>query len=187
MRCSTRVGSLLFTSSITPFHQQPITTRTQILASWRTSNLPALQAAYKQVTFVAKNLWIKTSPSFYPISGFPKVPDHYQPGAHFEYRFEQFGHQGFEAGRGGKEGESEVYETEVLIVGSGCGGAVCAKNLAEAGHQVLVVDKSYYFTPSQLPMSEKDAGVHLYVDGGVVSSDDASMYEKPLQYSLNHC
>ncbi|KAG4417883.1 hypothetical protein IFR04_008937 [Cadophora malorum] len=172
---NSRVGSLLFTSSITPFHEQPITTRTQILNSWRTSRIPALQAAYKQVTFVAKNLWIKTSPSFYPVTGFPKVPDHYQPGQHFEYKFEQFGQSGFESGRGGKEDGSEVFETDVLIVGSGCGGAVCAKNLAEAGHQVLVVDRSYYFAPSQLPMSEKDGGVHLYVDGGVVSSDDASI------------
>ncbi|CAL3973809.1 unnamed protein product, partial [Diplocarpon coronariae] len=170
----TRVGCLLFTSSITPFHEQPITTRSQILASWRTSRIPALQAAFKQVTFVAKNLWIKTSPSFYPLVGFPKVPDHYRPGQHFEYQFEQFGCGGYEAVRGGKESESEVFETEILIVGSGCGGGVCAKNLAEAGHQVLVVDKSYYFFPSQLPMSEKDGGVHLYVDGGVVSSDDAS-------------
>lgn len=127
------------------------------------------------MTFVAKNLWIKTSPTFYNISGFLKVPDHYTPGQHFEYEFEQFGRGGFEAGRAGKEGDAEVIETDVVIVGSGCGGGVCAKNLAEAGHRVLVVDKSYYFTPSQLPMSEKDGGIHLYVDGGVVSSDDASM------------
>ncbi|KAF8858647.1 hypothetical protein BDZ45DRAFT_802417 [Acephala macrosclerotiorum] len=133
------------------------------------------QAAYKQVTFVAKNLWIKTSPTFYSISGFPEVPNHYTPGQHFEYAFEQFGRGGVEAGRAGKQGDAEVIETDVVIVGSGCGGAVCAKNLAEAGHRVLVVDKSYYFTPSQLPMSEKDGGIHLYVDGGVVSSDDASM------------
>ncbi|KAH7357011.1 hypothetical protein BKA65DRAFT_495950 [Rhexocercosporidium sp. MPI-PUGE-AT-0058] len=172
---NTRVGSLLFTSSITPFHEQPITTRTQILNSWRTSRIPALQAAYKQVTFVAKNLWVKTSPSFYPISGFPKVPDHYKSGQHFEYQFEQFGRSGIQSGRGGMEDGSEVFETDVLIVGSGCGGAVCAKNLAEAGHQVLVVDRSYYFSPSQLPMSEKDGGIHLYLDGGVVSSDDASI------------
>ncbi|KAL2073563.1 hypothetical protein VTL71DRAFT_10889 [Oculimacula yallundae] len=172
---NTRLGSLLLTSSITPFHEQPVTTRTQILNSWRTSRLPALQAAYKQVTFVAKNLWLKTSPTFYPISGFPKVPDHYQPGQHFEYQFEQFGQSGIQAGRGGMEDGSEVFETDVLIVGSGCGGGVCAKNLAEAGHRVMVVDKSYYFSPSQLPMSEKDGGVHLYMDGGVMSSDDASI------------
>lgn len=62
-----------------------------------------------------------------------------------------------------------------MIVGSGCGGGVCAKNLAEAGHRVMVLDKGYYFSPSQLPMSEKDGGIHLYVDGGVVTSDDASI------------
>lgn len=56
----------------------------------------------------------------------------------------------------------EVVETDVVIVGSGCGGGVCAKNLAEAGYKVLVVDKSYYFPPESLPMSEREGGVHLY-------------------------
>jgi hypothetical protein len=134
------------------------------------------QGAYKSVTLVAKSLWIKTSPSFYALSGFPKVPDHYKPGPHFEYKFEQFGTGVFENGKAGKQGDAEVIETDIVIVGSGCGGAVCAKNLAEAGHKVLVVDRSYYFSPSQLPMSEKDAGIHLYVDGGIVTSDDGSMY-----------
>lgn len=135
-----------------------------------------MQAAYKQVTFVAKNLWIKSSKTFYGITGFPKVPEHYVPGVQFEYRFEQFGssNAGAEAGIDGGEREVEI-ETDIVIVGSGCGGAVAAKNLAEAGHKVLVLDKSYYFSPSQLPMSEKDGGIHLFVDGGVVSSDDASM------------
>lgn len=103
------------------------------------------------------------------------MPDHYKPGDHFEYNFEQFGSGGFEAGRGGKEDDCEVVETDVVIVGSGCGGGVCAKNIAEAGYRVMVLDKSYYFSPSQLPMSEKDGGIHLYVDGGVVTSDDASI------------
>lgn len=107
---------------------------------------------YKLLSVVAKNSWIKTSPSFYSISGFPKVPDHYEPGEHYKYEFLQF-----PAGSG-----PEVIETDVVIVGSGCGGGVCAKNLAEAGHRVLVVDKSYYFSPESLPMSEREGNVHLY-------------------------
>lgn len=167
----------MLTGSITPFHLQPLNTRTEILLSWSTSRLAPLQAAFKQITFLGKNLWLKTSPNFHSLSGFPVVPQHYVPGPHWDYAFEQFGYGGFEKGRSGTDEDgAEIIETDVVIVGSGCGGAVAAKNLAEAGHRVMVLDKGYCFTPEQLPMSEKDGGVHLYVDGGVVSSDDASMF-----------
>lgn len=61
-----------------------------------------------------------------------------------------------------------------MIIGSGCGGAVCAKNLAEAGQRVLVVDKAYHFAPEYLPMTEKDGGIHLFQNGGMEASDDNS-------------
>src|SRR4051795_13237467 len=124
----------MLTGSATPFHQQSIATRYSILERWRQSYLPPLNAIYKQMTFVGKNLWLKTSPTFNTLARYPKVPDHYKPGPHFEYEFEQFG----------ADQEPAVFETDVVIVGSGCGGGVCAKNIAEAGHRVLVVDKSYY-------------------------------------------
>jgi len=117
------------------------------------------------LTFAAKNLWLKSSPNFYRVTGFPKVPDHYKPGEHYKYKFEQFS----------ASLNPEVIETDVVIVGSGCGGGVCAKNLAEGGHKVLVVDKGYYFTPSQLPMSEAAGGIHLFYNGGIFSSDDGSV------------
>lgn len=64
---------------------------------------------------------------------------------------------------------------DVVIVGSGCGGAVVAKSLAEAGLKVLVVDKSYYWPPQHLPMSENDASQHLFDNGGSRASDDSSI------------
>ena len=97
--------------------------------------------------------------------GFPRVPIHGKPGKGFDYSFVQFP----------PGPEPEVIETDVVIIGSGCGGGVCAKNLAEAGHRVLVVEKAYYFPPAHLPMTEADAGFHLYQNGGVDSSDDNSI------------
>jgi len=124
-----------------------------------------LPTLYKTFTAVGKNIWMKTSPTFSKLSGFPKVPHHYKPGFIYEYDFLQF-----------PPGDSPgVIETDVVIVGSGCGGGVCAKNLSEAGHRVLVVDKSYYYPPSRLPMSEAEAGIHLFENGGIDVSDDSSM------------
>lgn len=117
------------------------------------------------MTRITKSIWLKTSPTFGRISGFPAVPDHYKPGPHFEYEFMQF--------PGGTE--PEVIETDVVVVGSGCGGAVAAKNLAEAGHKVVVVDKAYYYPPSQLPMNEEAGGIHLFDNGGADNSDDSSV------------
>ena len=60
-----------------------------------------------------------------------------------------------------------------MIVGSGCGGGVCAKILAEAGHRVVVVEKGYYFAPSQLPMPEEQAFRYLFEK--ITNSDDSSV------------
>ena len=75
--------------------------------------------------------------------GFPPVPEFGPRGwpSAFDFNFVQFpsGNTPFEI------------ETDVVIVGSGVGGGVSAKNIAEAGHSVLVLDKAYYFRPDQLP------------------------------------
>lgn len=90
---------------------------------------------------------------------------HGKPGKGFDYTFIQFP-PGLEA---------EVLDTDVVIVGSGCGGGVCAKNLAEAGHRVIVVEKAYHYPAEHLPMSESDAAIHLFMNGGVIKSDDGSI------------
>jgi len=120
---------------------------------------------YKQVTTIGKSIWLKTSPTLRLVAGVPVVPNQYAPGNQFPYEFEQF-----PAGN-----EPAVFETDVVIVGSGCGGAVCAKNLAEAGNRVLVVEKAYYYPPSQLPMAEDTAWLHLFENGGVETTDDGSL------------
>jgi choline dehydrogenase-like flavoprotein len=87
-----------------------------------------------------------------------------KPGKGWDYEFIQFP----------PSSTPEVIETDVVIVGSGCGGGVCAKNLAEAGNRVLVVEKAYHWTPEHFPMSEADGWNHLFMSGAFVSSDDSS-------------
>ncbi|RYC77925.1 hypothetical protein BFJ63_vAg19201 [Fusarium oxysporum f. sp. narcissi] len=69
----------------------------------------------------------------------------------------------------------EVLEADAVIVGSGCGGGVCAKVLAEAGLRVIVVDKGYYWPPEYFPMTEEQGPSHLFMNGGSIMSDDASI------------
>jgi choline dehydrogenase-like flavoprotein len=127
--------------------------------------LAPLNGLYKSMLTAAKNIWLRTSPTFAQLSGFPSAPKDYKPGKAFDYDFIQFA-----AGQ-----EPALLETDVVIVGSGCGGAVCAKNLAEAGHRVIVVDKARYFPPSALPMTQEAGTIHLFEDGGASFSDDSSI------------
>ena len=153
------------TGSATPLHLQPLDVRQQILQSWSNSYLPPLRLAFKLFGILSKQVWLKTSPTYSKLIGLPRVPAHGTQGKGFDYKFIQF-----------PRGDSpEVLETDVLVVGSGCGGAVCAKNLAEAGHRVLVVEKAYHFPPEHLPMSETEGAIHLFENGGAEFSDDKSI------------
>lgn len=153
------------TGSTTSFHRQPVNVRQQILRSWTQSYLPPLRDAAKSFKMLATSTWLKNSPTIGAVLGYPRSPIHGKPGKGFDYDFIQFP----------PGDEPEVLETDVVIIGSGCGGGVCAKNLAEAGHRVIVAEKAYHWGPEYLPMTEKDAGVHLFANGGVEVSDDGSI------------
>jgi choline dehydrogenase-like flavoprotein len=117
------------------------------------------------MTMLSKQTWIKISPTLPRILGIPRIPIGMTAGEGFEYEFIQI-----------PPGDKpEIIETDVIIVGSGCGGGVCAKNLAEAGNRVLVVEKAYHWTPDHFPMSADDGGNHLFMNGTILSSDDTSL------------
>lgn len=97
--------------------------------------------------------------------GFPPAPVHGKPGKGYQYSFIQLP----------PGAEPETVETDVVIIGSGCGGGVCAKTLAEAGQRVVVCEKAYHWGPEHMPMTSSDASVHLYQNGGVIGSDDGEL------------
>ena len=161
----TRAGSLLLTGATVPFHLQPINHRHQVLQNWLNSYIPPLRAGAKQLGMLSKVAWIKTSPSFPKLIGFPRIPIHGNVGTGYNFEFIQI-----------PPGMTpEELETDVIIVGSGCGAGVAAKNIAEAGHRVLVTEKMYHFGPEHLPMTEAEGGIHLFENGGNNFSDDSSI------------
>lgn len=162
---STRAGSLILTGSTTPIHEQPIAVREKVFRGWDTSRLPPLRAVYKGLTAIAKKSWVMSSPTINQVIGFPRVPVHGKPADSFPYEFLQF-----------PPGDTpETIETDVVIVGSGCGGAVAAKNLAEAGLRVVVVEKSYFYPSKFFPMQANEGYVNLFDNAGATISDDGTM------------
>jgi hypothetical protein len=162
---SSRAGALVLTGRVTPFHLLDIPARTQVLNAMAFHVLPPVRLIFKTFTALAKSMFFKASPIWPAVSGFPRVPDEWSPGPSHPYKFLQFS----------QSTEPAVLEYDVVIVGSGVGAGVTAKNLSEAGFKVLVVDKAYYYPPEQLPMTEAEGQVHLFEAGGVDVSDDSSL------------
>lgn len=161
---NTRAGSLALTGYLTLITDQPVHVREAIIRGWKTARLGPIRGLHRSLTVLARQTWIKITPTLRRVLGVPRVPTGMKPGKGYDYEFIQL-----------PPGDKpEVIETDVVIVGSGCGGAVCAKNIAEAGHRVLVVEKAYHWTPDHFPMSEADGWNHLFMNGAFVSSDDNS-------------
>ncbi|KAI1808433.1 long-chain fatty alcohol dehydrogenase [Daldinia bambusicola] len=161
---ATRLGSLAATGYYTPLHEQPIHIRESVIQAWNHSWMTVWPLIGNSITKIAKVCFAQTDTLFLELSSYTEISDDYKPGPSFDFDFMQF-----KAGS-----EIETVDTDVAIVGSGCGGAVCAKVLSEAGHKVIVVDKGYYFPPSKLPMATEAGLKFLYEGSGSMQTVDGS-------------
>ncbi|KAB8074210.1 hypothetical protein BDV29DRAFT_173951 [Aspergillus leporis] len=162
---NSKAGSLILTGSVTALQNQPFYVREKIFRGWETSKLKPLRGVYRALSAICKRTWLTYSPTVCPTIGFPRVPVHGKPADGFDYEFLQFP----------SGDDPETIETDVVIVGSGCGGSVTAKNLAEAGYKVVVVEKAYQYSTKHFPMNFSEGSVSLFEGGGAVSSDDGSV------------
>jgi choline dehydrogenase-like flavoprotein len=60
----------------------------------------------------------------------------------------------------------------VCVVGSGAGGAVIAARLAEAGHDVVLLEEGGYWRHEQFTEREGEMMARLYAEGGTRATDD---------------
>jgi choline dehydrogenase-like flavoprotein len=72
---------------------------------------------------------------------------------------------------GDTEPHGDGEECDVVIVGSGAGGAVAAATLAEAGLDVLVLEAGGHFNRDNYPQQPLDAIATLYRDGGLTIAE----------------
>ncbi|KAI1260643.1 long-chain fatty alcohol dehydrogenase [Xylariaceae sp. FL1019] len=158
-----RLGSFLSSWSWTTLYDQSLARREMVLRTWQKSWLPIWPMLAKSFTLMAKICWAQSEPLLAELSGYKNYNrEQCQAAAAHDFKFIQF-----------DEGHEMVFlDTDVVIVGSGCGGSVWAKVLAEAGHKVLVVDKGYYVPPGQLPVSV-DCLDYLFQQG--MQSSDGSL------------
>lgn len=64
---------------------------------------------------------------------------------------------------------------QVVIVGSGAGGAVAAARLARAGHSVLVLEEGGHYQKPQFRMREDEAFPQLYQESGTRATKDVGI------------
>nr|GFC25437.1 long-chain-alcohol oxidase FAO2 [Tanacetum cinerariifolium] len=67
------------------------------------------------------------------------------------------------------------YDCEVLVIGSGAGGGVMAGELAQAGRDVLVLEKGPYFDGTDFTQREADMLSQLYEARGALSTQDGGI------------
>jgi choline dehydrogenase-like flavoprotein len=71
-------------------------------------------------------------------------------------------------------------QTDVCIVGSGAGGAVVARELAEGALSVVVVEEGAYFTRAEFQGPPFERMLRLYRDGGLTAAVGRSIVPIPL-------
>lgn len=71
--------------------------------------------------------------------------------------------------------KSFVVNADVVVVGSGAGGAVAAKELAEKGANVVLLEEGGYHKPKDFNQREEDMMPLLYADSGFSGTKDFSV------------
>ena len=63
-------------------------------------------------------------------------------------------------------------EAEIIVIGSGAGGATAAAALAKKGHQVLILEAGSHYPTTQITHQEAHMTASVYVDGGLQTTKD---------------
>ncbi|EMO74075.1 GMC oxidoreductase [Leptospira kirschneri str. 200801925] len=65
--------------------------------------------------------------------------------------------------------------SDVVVIGSGAGGAVAAATLAKSGWNVILIEEGSYFTPAQFNGNEFASSARLYRDAGFIITEEQTL------------
>ncbi|GAA5874602.1 hypothetical protein JCM16303_002918 [Sporobolomyces ruberrimus] len=166
---STRAGTLLLAGHGTPFPDLTLDQREAVLQKWRTSSLPILRKIFRGVVSIALYVAYTVYDDNLLASGYPALGDaqrYVDPDRqrkHYPYKFEKI------------STPLQVFETDMLVVGSGAGGGVVVSELAKKGWQTIVVEKGEYIKPEDMLGTPKDGFERMYESQGLMATEDGSM------------
>jgi choline dehydrogenase-like flavoprotein len=68
--------------------------------------------------------------------------------------------------------DAPMPEPDIIVIGSGAGGAIAARNLAALGHKVLIVEAGPHYPSQRITHEERRMTARLFKDGGIQTSAD---------------
>ena len=161
--------SLTWLGPLRPFGALTAAQRERLLQSWASSRLPQLRKAFHALRQLCTFLYYGDSPAdgspnpAWAALGYPgpapadapvAAPRPLRPLA---------------------PTADTTYDCEVLVIGSGAGGGVVAGELAQAGHDVLVLEKGPYYHGADFTQREADMLGNLYDGRGSLLTQDGSV------------
>ncbi|KAL0073257.1 hypothetical protein F4703DRAFT_1782084 [Phycomyces blakesleeanus] len=159
---STPAGMQQLTKISTPFEDLCKEKQTEIFLSWKFSNDPQLVAIYKTFSTAILSAAYNMSDSPHQAAiGYPgtdpvrSAPDYIPCIVRERYSI-----------MNEKELLDPTLKFDVIIVGSGAGGGVCAAELSQAGLSVLVIEKGKYYHESEFTSDVPVAYKNMYLQGG---------------------
>jgi hypothetical protein len=158
----------VMTGLTTPIYQSSVAIREKIISAWDISRLAPFRAIYWALTAIVKWSWLLSSPIINSMLSFPRVSIYGKPTKGFRHEF-------LHLPLSNKlDNLLETIITNVVVISSGYGRAVIAKNLAEARYRVLIVEKSYSYTSGTFLMLLNKGFVNIFEGGGTILSDNRS-------------
>jgi len=154
---SSRIAMLALSSGITPFHQHSVADRERLLLSWKTSRIPLFRKLYDSLAKVGNSVYLRASevaPKAMLLNRTPTEPAKDL----WDFKFSSLD-------------EVAVASFDAIIVGSGSGGGVVAKELSEAGLKVLVIEKGQHISPHGPALNEAQALEKMYNQAAYATND----------------
>lgn len=176
---STRAGCLALVGRVGPVWQVDAPSIRRFLAAWRRSPIQMIRMGEFGFRALTLAVFYRHMRSAAEAIGYPwgrtddwKTPpkaDEQEAIPPYEYRF-----LNEELPSTPTEAPVDVH-ADVVIVGSGCGGAVVAAYLAERGLQVVVVEKGMYVSADEMPQTQSFGLDQMFERLGFVPTSNLSL------------